>query len=59
MYNPFSKTNQFFVFKIILFEKFARDLQNTQTQTQIPKKLKKTYPELNLRVFCVHISDFT
>ena len=40
MDNPFSKTNQFFVFKIILFEKFARDLQNTQTQTQIPKKLK-------------------
>ena len=41
------------------YSKFARDLQiaQTQTQTQIPKKLKAQIRTITFGFFWVHISD--
>jgi hypothetical protein len=47
----------FFYFKLSN-SKFARDLQNTQTQTQNPntQKIENLTPNLNLWAFWVHMS---
>jgi len=47
----------FFLFYFKLsFSKFARDLQNTQTQTQILKELKTQTQTQTFEYFWVHMS---
>ena len=46
----------FFLYFKLSYSKFARDLQNTQTQNQNSQKIENPNPDLNLWVLCVHMS---